>query len=485
MDAHTGDRGARLRVKGRRPLLAAMVIDSVGTGMFLPFTVLYFIHAAGLTAPAVGVALTVAGFVVLPAPLAVAPGIDRFPARIVVAAGNLISCAAFAAYLFVHSQLAVTAAAVAAGAGQAVFWTGTRALISEVARPGERRSWFALQTAIRYAGYGLGGLAGAAVVSLHSPAGFKALAAIDALSYLGAALLLISWRQPPPAAKPAKPPAPGGARRSYWPALTDRPLAGISAINTAFVLCAQVLPVVLAVYVVGTLHLAAWIAGMLFTLNTLLIATGQAPVTLATRRIPHRHLLRSAAATWAIAFALLWAATTLPHGARAAVLATAITIFTLAEILQGPVINALVVELAPAGNPGAHLSIFQLSWSVGQTIAPAVLLGLLSAGPGWLWATTICLCLLIFLGIDHLTPHQRELSRPQPETVNDRSRPRDAQRGIGSPWRPGSGWADGSYAPPAGQRNQADLDMPAGQNRLICALTPDRHQAAARAHNGG
>src|SRR5215467_16391043 len=87
------------------------------------------------------------------------------------------------------------------------------------------RSWFALQTAIRYAGYGLGGLAGAAVVSFHSPAAFKALAAIDALSYLAAALLLFSWRQPPPAARPESSPARGGARRSYWSALTDRPLA--------------------------------------------------------------------------------------------------------------------------------------------------------------------------------------------------------------------------------------------------------------------
>src|SRR5438067_10735970 len=123
MDAHAVEPGARLRVKGRRLLLAAIVIDSVGTGMFLPFTVLYFVHTAGLTAPAVGVALTAAGLVVLPAPLAVAPGIDRFPAKIVVAAGNLISCAAFTAYLFVHGQLAVTIAAIAAGAGQAVFWT--------------------------------------------------------------------------------------------------------------------------------------------------------------------------------------------------------------------------------------------------------------------------------------------------------------------------------------------------------------------------
>ena len=169
-------------------------------------------------------------------------------------------------------------------------------------------------------------------------------------------------------------------------------------------LCAQVLTVVLAVYVVATLHLAAWIAGMLFALNTLLVAAGQAPVTLVTRRIPHRRMLRGAAAAWAAAFGLLWAAAILPPGARAGVLAAAVTIFTLAEILQGPVINTLVVELAPARNPGPHLSIYQLSWSVGTTIAPAVLLGLLSAGPQWLWATTISMCLLILLGINHLTP---------------------------------------------------------------------------------
>jgi MFS family permease len=416
MDAGAGERGARLRAKGRRPLLAAMATDSLGTGMFLPFTVLYFVHAAGLTAPEVGVALTVAGFVVLPAPLAVAPGIDRLPARIVVAVGNLTSAAAFTAYLFVHGQLEVTAAAVAAGAGQATFWTGTRALISEVARPGERQSWFALQAAIRNAGYGLGGLAGAAAVSVHSPDGFKALAAIDAVSYLGAALLLLSWRQPPRAARRAKPPAPGRARLSYWSALTDRPLAGITAINTAFVLCAQVLTVVLAVYVVATLHLAAWIAGALYTLNTLLAATAQAPVTLLSRGIPHRHLLRGASASWAAAFGLLWAAAILPRGTRAGVLLAAITIFTLAEILQGPVINALVTEIAPAPNPGAYLSVFQLSWSLGQTIAPAVLLGLLSAGPQWLWATTICLCLAILLGINHLAPRRPQLSPPETVT---------------------------------------------------------------------
>jgi Na+/melibiose symporter-like transporter len=418
MDDRARQQRTHLRIDGRRPFLAAMVTDSVGTGMFLPFTVLYFVHTAGLTAASVGVALTVAGFVVLPAPLAVAPAIDRLPARIVVAVGNLISCAAFTGYLFARGQLAVTAAAVAAGVGQATFWTGTRALISEVARPSERRSWFALQTAVRNASYGLGGLAGAAAVTFHGLSGFRALAAIDAVSYLGAALLLISWHQPPPAsaATPTSPPAHDRARSSYWHALTNRPLAGVTATNLAFVLCAQVLTVVLSVYVVTTLHLAAWIAGMLFALNTVLAAAAQAPLTLVTRHIPHGRALRAAAATWAAAFALLWASAILPRGTRAGVLIAAITIFTLAEILEGPVINALVTEIPPAANPGAHLSIYQLSWSLGQAIAPAVFLGLLSAGPIWLWTTTICLCLIIFLGINHLVP------APAAATNRDRER---------------------------------------------------------------
>src|SRR5262249_50304310 len=189
---------------------------------------------------------------------------------------------------------------------------------------------------------GGGGRGGAGGLGVHSRVGFRALAPLDAVSSRGAALLLPAGRRPPPPATPAKPPAADRARSSYWPALTDRPLLGITALNTAFVLCLQVLTVVVAVYVVATLHLAAWIAGVLFTLNTVLVAAGQAPLTLPPRRIPHRHALRGAAATWAAAFGLLWAAAILPHGARAGVLAAAITIFTLAEILQGPVINALV-----------------------------------------------------------------------------------------------------------------------------------------------
>jgi hypothetical protein len=66
-------------------------------------------------------------------------------------------------------------------------------------------------------------------------------------------------------------------------------------------------------------------------------------------------------------------------------------------------------RVADLGAPPAGLH--QLSWNVGQTIAPALLLGLLSAGSGWLWATTIGVCLIIFLGINRLTPGSGQRAR--------------------------------------------------------------------------
>lgn len=44
--------------QGRYGLIAAIAIDSLGTGLFLPFTVLYFIHTTPLSATAIGTALS-------------------------------------------------------------------------------------------------------------------------------------------------------------------------------------------------------------------------------------------------------------------------------------------------------------------------------------------------------------------------------------------------------------------------------------------
>jgi MFS family permease len=100
-------------------------------------------------------------------------------------------------------------------------------------------------------------------------------------------------------------------------------------------------------------------------------------------------VLQAAALCWIAAFLLFWALTITPHPLLAAALLAAIAAFTLAGMLQGPTINAIVVDLAPANAPGRHLAAFQLSWSLGQAAAPPLLLWLLSRGAQWPWIALI------------------------------------------------------------------------------------------------
>lgn len=75
-------------------------------------------------------------------------------------------------------------------------------------------------------------------------------------------------------------------------------------------------------------------------------------------------------------------------------LLVAVLLFALAEMLNGPMINVLVVDIAPAATPGRHLAVFQLSWSIGSALAPGMLTWLLSRGTSWPWIVLIALCVL-------------------------------------------------------------------------------------------
>ena len=384
-------------VRGRGSLVAAMAVDSIGTGLFLPFAVLYFLRTTALPLTLIGAGLTTAYLVALPAPVAVGPLLDRFGPRRLVAAGNLLSALAFTGYIFVGSLWQLIMAAFVASVGQATFWTATRALVAVVARPEERGSWFAMQTTIRNAGYGLGGILGAAAVSAGSRWAFLLLAAVNAASYLLAATLVLRWRppaEPDPRGQRHEVPARMTGRGSYRRLLRDRALVLVTGVNVAFVLCLSVLTVLLAVYITRVLGLPAWLAGVLFTINTILVVIMQAVTTRRVGGYRPERVLQAAAGSYAAAFLLFWALTITPHPLLVAVLLAAILAFTVAEVLQGPTINALVVDIAPANAPGRHMAAFQLSWSLSQAAAPLLLTWLLSRGPQWPWIALMAACAL-------------------------------------------------------------------------------------------
>jgi len=122
--------------RDRAALLIALGVDNIGSGLFLPLTLVYVTEVVGLPLGVAGVAVaigTVAGLLV--PPLA-GRGVDRFGARQVVIAAQVAQALGAGTYLSAAGPVTVIVAAVLLGAGQQLFYSSVFALIADVAGVG-------------------------------------------------------------------------------------------------------------------------------------------------------------------------------------------------------------------------------------------------------------------------------------------------------------------------------------------------------------
>jgi MFS family permease len=376
---------------GRYSLAGALFTDSLGDGLFVPFAIVYFLKTTALPLAVIGLGLTAASLVALPAAPLSGILIDRFGSSAIVITGNVISAAAFTGYLFVGHLWQLMVFAFLAAAGGRLFWTANLSLVGEAFEGPERSRWFAFQRAARNGGYGLGGLLAAAALGLGSGVGYRALALANALSFALAALLVIRWRrkaqgtrgpQGPQGARRARrgfggkerPPKSGGVLGGRPPGkyrvpLTDGPFLLLAVLNTLFVLCMVVLDVLLTVYLVRVLHQPPWLSGLCFAANTVGVAVAQTAVWVRFAHWRPVRVLQLSAAIWGLSFLILWA---VPPSLAIPGVLLAIAVYTAAELIQGPVLNGLVVAAAPEYLRGRYMAIYQLSWALGQAVAPAL-----------------------------------------------------------------------------------------------------------------
>ncbi|MBV9379616.1 MAG: MFS transporter [Streptosporangiaceae bacterium] len=379
-------------------------MDSLGDGLFVPFAIVYFLRTTSLHLQMIGFGLTLAGLLALPAAGVAGVLTDRFTPAAVVITGNLVSAIAFAGYLVVASAWQLVAFALFAAAGNRFFWTANLALVGDAFPAAERPRWFAFQRAVRNAGFGLGGLLGAAAIGIRG--GYHLLAAVNAASYVLAAALVFCWRRGAGARRARsheesrRTGAAGetgrhnraGGLGGFGAALRDLPFLLLAATNFLFVICMVSLDVLLTVYLVRGLHEPAWLSGVLFATNTTLVAVAQTTVSRALGWLRPARMLQLAAVVWAASFLLLWGVGVVPRAAVIPGAFGAVAVFTAAELIQGPTLNTLVVAAAPTAVRGRYLAVYQLSWALGQAAAPGVLSWLYGMGTAWPWAVLAAVC---------------------------------------------------------------------------------------------
>ena len=363
---------------GQRTFLATMLVDTLGSGAFFPFTLLYFSVTTRLSLTEIGLGLTLGTVVSIPFGPWFGHLTDRHGARPVNLASNVLHAAGLASYVVVHSLPALVAAAAVVAVGDRAFWASYGTLIGEVAAPGERQRWFGLLVSTRNLGLALGGLAGGVLIGAGGTTGPHALALLDAASFAVCAVLLTRVRTRR---------APG--RRESVPGawstvLHDRGYLGLVGANvllTSTLLVLSFLPV----YVVETLGLPSWLAGAIFTLNCALIVVLQTTTVRTTERYRRTRLLAVAGLVLASSSLVFLAASALPRGLAIVTVLLGCLVYTLGEIAYGPAADALAAEAAPEHLRGRYLSIYQLSWTASVTIGPLLAGALLDAGALPLW----------------------------------------------------------------------------------------------------
>lgn len=397
--------------------------------MFLPFSLLFFQATTPLPLARIGLGLSVAALVRIPVTIVAGPLTDRFGPRAAVIASQLLQAAGFAGYLFVHGFWQLVAAAVLVQIGNSIFWVAYAPLIFAVAAEGEREHWFALSTALRTAGLAAGGVIAGATVAVGGHGGYVGVAAANGASFVLAAFL--SARVGTGAAAPRRSAEPeAGAGASWKPMLRDHPFLGFVAINVGITFLALAIPLALPVFVVDILGLPKWAPGVTLALNATLVAVSAPAVMSAISGRRRRNVLIASQACMIVALAVFLLVRLLPAGAAITLVLIAIVPLAACEVMQASVVPAVVTESAPPGALGRYTSAYQVTFSIGDIIVPAIVAVALHAGAAALWLplSAVAFVDLIAVGLlgRRMTALTRRVGQPSPESASPAERLREA-----------------------------------------------------------
>ncbi|MBB6628661.1 MFS transporter [Nocardioides sp. KIGAM211] len=353
-------------------LLSVVVFEFLGTGLVLPFHVVYLHEVRGFALSDVGLLL---GLPPLVGFLVVGPGgaaIDRLGARRILLASLGLLIAGDVLLAFSSTLLLAGTALVMSGVAFGVSWPASQSFIAAVVPTHLRQRYFGVNFTLLNLGIGIGGLVGGVVVDVDHLATFQAIYLADALSYLPPVFLLLV----PLAGVAGRPvhdhdehPAAtylGVLRR---PAVASLMLLGFLA---SFVGYSQ-LNVGMPAYARAVGEVSTRALGLAFAANTAVIVVLQLVVLRRIEGLRRTRVIGVMGLIWAASWMLLGGSGLVSGTVGATILVAACaSVFALGETLMQPTIPALVNDLAPDHLRGRYNALSSAAFQLAAIIAPPV-----------------------------------------------------------------------------------------------------------------
>ena len=362
-----------------RRFVAAIVADTVGSGLFMPLTLLYFLAMTDLSLVQIGSAMSVSAVLTMPGAFVIGSLVDRFGPRKMMLAGNLVQAAGMLAYLWADSLLAVALWTALLNVGRQSFWGSFGNVVTAISAPGERELWFGFLQAVRNLGYSIGGVLAGIALQIGTDLAFQTVVVVNAVTFVVAFVLLIDVPDHR-AATPDDAPVEG-----WGTVLRDGAYLRLVLGQFGFVAGMMVLNFALPVYVAETIDLPGWVVGAIFTLNTAMVGLGQGLVVRRMTGQVRSRMMGLAQVAFVVSYGMFVVAGWLPVWLAVALMLLGAAVYTLGELTGGPVLSATAAEAAPDHLRGRYLGLFQLSWGIGGAITPLAFTWLLDRGPTTLW----------------------------------------------------------------------------------------------------
>jgi MFS family permease len=394
-------------------LLGGDSLSALGTGLTLPFLLVYLHQVRGIEIGLAGLAvatIAVAGLAGNPVGGSLS---DRFGPRNALIFGLLIAAAGAGPLAFVAAVWQAFGAAAVVGFGAAVIWPAQDSLLASIVAPEQRSSAFSLRHATLNAGFATGTLASALIVEVSSPGTFELVYLLDAVSFLAfvpVLLLLPSGAGHRQKSDEDDASVRAGYRqiwqdklfRRLWLLMALLVAIGYAQTDAAF-----------PAYVTGPGGLGASDLAIAVAANMLAVVGFQLVVLklMAGRRRTRAAML--VCVSWAAAWAVTLLAGRLgDHAAGLAMFSLAMVLVAIGETLVAPTMPALANDLAPDSLRGRYNGAFTLAWTTGFILGPAIAGLAFAAGLGEaLFVALIAACAIAGLGF-------RRLERQLPQHLN-------------------------------------------------------------------
>jgi MFS family permease len=374
-----------------RPVLllqGGFALNFFGTGLILPFEIVYFHAVRGFSTATAGLVLATVMATAAVATLPSGALLDRFSAKRILIAGNLVNAVGYGGLAFVHRPWQGFVLSAVGGAGFGFVGTASQVLTLTLVSAEQRAASTALRRVAGNFGLGLGAtIAGFIVAAAHHHLrAFQGLYLFDTVTFAVFALVVLVWIPNPDVANAA---STSESREGFRAVIRDRLLLALVAGNLAQVMIGGAyFSNILPPFAVAHTAVGAGEIGVVVFINTFFIVVAQVPATRVVARMRRTHALAVTSAIFAVGMlAVLPATKTGSTLAATAVLAGVAIIVAIAECGQFIVLGPLVAELAPPHLLGRYMSLYQLSFMAGVALGPAVGGALLATSPNAIWWT--------------------------------------------------------------------------------------------------